>query len=166
MTEGGRRAQRLKRIFFCKGVPPSRPPQAPGMLENQFQQRASCGGVPKVLPQASLAVYLRVKLKNILLEEAIKVLLFSEMLTQIFATKTFPQKLLQICVNFSFFHPKLLCKPSLSKHCKWVRNGWPEEAEKSKMMVRCQLIVLTKASKRDEGERKQGRRRTCTSGEG
>ena len=67
------------------------------------------------MPQASLAVYLRVKLKNILLEEAIKVLLFSEMLTQIFATKIFPKKLLQICVNFSFVHPKLLCKTSLSK---------------------------------------------------
>ena len=90
------------------------------MLENQFQQRASCAGVPKVLPQASLAVYLRVKLKNILLEEAIKVLLFSEMLTQIFATKIFPKKMLQICVNFSFFHPELLCKTSLSKQSSWL----------------------------------------------
>ena len=79
----------IKKNYFCKGVPPNRPPQAPGMLENQFQQRASCAGVPKVLPQASLAVYLGVKLKSILWEEARNV-----------NTDICNQKISKKCLNF------------------------------------------------------------------
>ena len=121
------------------------------MLENQFQQRASCAGVPKVLPQASLAVYLGVKLKSILWEEARNV-----------NTDICNQKNSKKCFSFVstvlFFHPKLFCTPSLRG---LVMVDLKKLRKVQGLSDASSLCWLTRAKGLKEKE-SQGRRRTWT----